>query len=96
MRHHRCSRFRGDRRVGGRGCRGCCRQFRRRLRSFFYGGRLGFYSTLQLVANLLRNLQRNGTGVGLLFGNAKTRQKVNDGFRLDLQFAGQFVNSDLG
>jgi hypothetical protein len=31
----------------------------------------------------------------LLFRDSIPRQQVNDGFRLDLQFAGQLVNSDL-
>jgi len=31
----------------------------------------------------------------LLFRYAETGQKVNDCFRLDLEFAGQLVNSDL-
>ncbi len=31
----------------------------------------------------------------LLFRDAVPRQQVNDGFRLDLQFAGQLVDSDL-
>jgi len=33
--------------------------------------------------------------VRLLFRYAETGQKVNDRFRLDLEFAGQLVNSDL-
>src|SRR5579885_395581 len=31
----------------------------------------------------------------LLFRDPVLRQQVNDGFRLDLEFAGQFVDSDL-
>jgi len=31
----------------------------------------------------------------LLFRYAVPRQQVNDGFGLDLEFAGQFVDSDL-
>ncbi len=31
-----------------------------------------------------------------LFGDAEAGQQVNDCFRLDLEFAGQFVDSDLG
>lgn len=31
----------------------------------------------------------------LLLGDPVTGQKINDGLRFDLKFAGQFVNSDL-
>jgi hypothetical protein len=33
--------------------------------------------------------------MGFLFGDTKSGQKVNNGFRFDLQFARQFVDSDL-
>jgi len=98
MSYSRRSRLRGNWRVGGsRWCRRR-RQFRCRLGRFFRGGNcscLRFCSALQLAANLLRNFQGDGTGVGLLFRNAKSGQKINDGFCLDLQLAGQFVDSDL-
>jgi hypothetical protein len=56
---------------------------------FFLGG------SLNLFAHLLRDVLRDGARVRLFFRDAIPRQQVNDGFRLDLQFAGQFVNSDL-
>jgi hypothetical protein len=48
-----------------------------------------------MVLNLFRNVGRDRTGVRFLFGNAKTRQKVNDGFRLDLEFARELIDADL-
>jgi len=59
--------------------------------------RLGLFfgSALNLFAHLFRNVRGDRTRVRLLFRDAVPRQKVNDGFRLDLEFAGQLVNSDL-
>jgi len=57
--------------------------------------RFFFSHALNLFANLLRNILGNGARVRLFFRYAIPRQQVNDGFRLDLQFAGQFVDSDL-
>lgn len=74
---------------------------RSRFRRCFFRGTLGFRSafgiryTLQVMFNFFRDVGRNGTGVGLLFGNAKTGQKVNDGFRLDLEFARELIDADL-
>lgn len=88
-------------------CR-CCRGVRRSMTgsvrrgrrswSFLDGDRngLGFERALELMANFLGNVDRNRAGVGLLFTHTKARKQVNDCFRLDLQLAGQFVNSDLG
>jgi len=56
---------------------------------FFFGG------SLNLFAHLLGDVRRDRTRVRLLFRDAVARQQVNDGFSLDLQFAGQLVNSDL-
>jgi len=56
----------------------------------FLRGALGFRSGLgvgyarQMVLHLLGNVSRNRTGVCFLLCNAKTWQKVNNGFRLDL------------
>jgi hypothetical protein len=47
------------------------------------------------MLNLFRDIGGNRTGVGFLFGNAKTGQKVNDGLRLDLEFARELINADL-
>jgi hypothetical protein len=65
--------------------------------SFLDGDRngLGLGGTLELMANLLGDVRGNGAGVGLLFSNTQARQEVNDGFGLDFQLAGQFVNTDL-
>ena len=57
--------------------------------------RLGFGSALQLTANLVGDIDRDRTGVGLLFGHTKTGQEVDDGLRFDLELTGQFVNTDL-
>ena len=55
-----------------------------------------FLGTLQLASHLVGDVERNGTGVRFLLGYAKAREKVNDGLGLDLEFTGEFVNSDLG
>jgi hypothetical protein len=34
--------------------------------------------------------------MGLLFGYAKSRQEVNNGLGLDLEFTGEFVDAYLG
>jgi len=56
---------------------------------FFFGG------SLNLFAHLLGDVGRDRARVRLLFRDAVARQQVNDGLRLDFQFAGQFVDSDL-
>ena len=72
------------------------------FRSRFFCGALGFGSglgvgdTLQMALHLFGDISGNRTGVGFLFGDTKTGQKVNDGFGLDLQLASQLVNADLG
>lgn len=63
--------------------------------AFGFGGGFGVRDTLQVVLNFFRNIGGNGTGVRFLFGNAETCQKVNDGFRLDLEFAGELIDADL-
>ena len=93
MRHGRCRRFRSHRGSGNR------RRLHRRLCRllYFHGdGRFWLRGALQLAANLFRDVNWDGTGVSLLLGYAKTRQKVNDCFRFDLELSGQFINSDLG
>jgi len=54
-----------------------------------------FGHALNLFAHFLRDVLGNRARVRLFFRYAIPRQQVNDGFRLDLQFAGQFVDSDL-
>jgi hypothetical protein len=48
-----------------------------------------------MVLNFFRDIGGNRAGVGLLFGNAESGQKVNDGFRLDLEFARELIDADL-
>jgi hypothetical protein len=48
-----------------------------------------------MLADFFRNIRRNGTRVRFLFGDAVPGQQVNNGFRLDLQFASQLINPDL-
>jgi hypothetical protein len=77
-----------------RPAQGCfCRRFLGRAFGFSRG--FGIGNTFQVVLNLFRHIGGNRTGVRFLFGNAKTGQKVNDGFRLDLEFARQLINADL-
>jgi hypothetical protein len=56
---------------------------------------LRFRNALNLLAHFLGDVHRNRTRVRLLFRDAEPGQKVNDRFGLDLQLAGQFVDSDL-
>jgi hypothetical protein len=51
--------------------------------------------TLNLLAHFLSDVLRNRARVRLLFRNSIPGQQINDGFRLDLEFAGQLVDSDL-
>jgi len=51
--------------------------------------------TLQMFANFFCNFDGDRTGMRFLFRYAVTRQKVNDSFRLNLEFTGQFVDADL-
>ena len=67
-------------------CRFLCGRFRR----------FGTGHTLQVMPNFLGNIHGDGTRMCLLFGYAKTRQKVNDGFGLDLKLAGEFIDAYLG
>jgi hypothetical protein len=69
-----------------------CRFFRD---AFGFRGGLGIRDTLQMVLNFFRDIGGNRAGVGLLFGNAESGQKVNNGFRLDLEFARELIDADL-
>jgi hypothetical protein len=57
--------------------------------------RFGFGDSLNLLAHFFCHIGRNRARMGLLFRDAIPGQKVNDGFGLDLQLAGQLINSDL-
>jgi hypothetical protein len=48
-----------------------------------------------MVLNFFRDIFRNRTGVRFLFGDAKPGQKVNDGLRLDFEFARELIDADL-
>jgi hypothetical protein len=48
-----------------------------------------------MILNFFGYIGRNRTRVRFLFGYAKTSQKVNDGFRLDLEFARELIDADL-
>jgi len=48
-----------------------------------------------MLADFYRDILGDGTRVRLLFGDAVTGEQVNNGFGLDLQLAGQLVDSDL-
>jgi len=61
--------------------------------SFCLGFR--FRDPLNFLSYFFRNVGRNRTGVRLFFRDSETGQKINDRFGLDLQFAGQFVDSNL-
>ena len=55
----------------------------------------GFRLTLKVLANFFRDIHWDGAGVRLLFRDAVAGQKVNDRFGLNLELAGQLINSDL-
>ena len=77
-------------------CRFCCRVLRFFLRlGLCFCRCFGVSYSLDMFAHLLRDIRGNGTRVRLLFRDAVPGQQVNNGFRLDLQFAGQLINSDL-
>jgi hypothetical protein len=87
-------RHRNRRRPHSRGFRRRILRFFFRLsRSFRQGFRFG--SALNLLTHFLRDVHRNRTRVRLFFRNAVAGQKINDRLGLDLQLAGQLVDSDL-
>lgn len=61
-----------------------------------FGGCLRIGDTLQMMTNPLGNFDGDRTGMSLLLGYPKTRQKVNNCFGLHLEFTGEFINADLG
>ena len=67
---------------------------RLRLGSLLDGFR--FSGALQDVSNFFGDVDGDRAGVGFLFGNTKAGQKVDDGFGLDLQLAGELVDANLG
>jgi len=77
------------------------RGLRRRFLRFFvrFGSRFRvrflFGRALNLFAHLLRDIRRNRARVRLLFRYAVPGQQIDNGLGLDLEFAGQLVNSDL-
>jgi len=91
--HRRCRGSSRSRRGRGTARGRFCRCFFRCALGFRGAFRIRY--TLQVMLNFFRNIGGNRTGVGLLLGNAKTGQKVNDGFRLDLEFARELIDADL-
>jgi hypothetical protein len=47
------------------------------------------------MLNFFGHIGRNRTRVRFLFSYAKTSQEVNNGFRLDLEFARELIDADL-
>jgi hypothetical protein len=64
--------------------------------AFRIGSCLGVSDIFQMMADFFGSFDGDRTGVRLFFGYAKSRKKVNDGFCLDLEFAGEFIDTDLG
>jgi hypothetical protein len=60
-----------------------------------FGLGFGFGLSQQILADFFCDVYRNRARVRLLFRDAVPWQEVNNGLGLDLQFAGQLVNSDL-
>jgi hypothetical protein len=77
--------------------RGFCRGFLRFLFHFGrrFGSRFRISNSLEVLAHFLGDIHRDGTRVRLLLRDAIPWQEVDDGFGLDLEFAGQLVDSDL-
>jgi hypothetical protein len=61
-----------------------------------FGGCLSIGDTLQMMTNLFSNFDGDRAGMSFLLGYAETRQKVNNGLGLHLEFTGEFINADLG
>ena len=103
----RSGRFHGGRsyrtrlrRSGSGGRPHPCRLYSSIFRFFFRlccGFRLsfGFRDPLNRFANFFRDIDRNRARMRFLFRDAESGQKINDGLGLDLQLAGQLVDSDL-
>ena len=66
---------------------------------FGFGGsfslRFGFGLAANLLAHFFSDVRWNRARMRLLFRDAVLRQQVNNGFGLDLELPGQFVDSDL-
>jgi hypothetical protein len=60
-----------------------------------FGSSLGLCLTQNLFADFLRDIFRDRARVRLLLGHAIPGQKINNRLRLDLEFAGQLINSNL-
>jgi hypothetical protein len=89
-----CWRCRGGSRPHSRGLCGGILRFLVR----FDGGfclSFGFGLSQKILADFFCHIDWNRARVRLLLRDAIPRQKVNDSFGLDLEFAGQLVDSDL-
>lgn len=72
------------------------RIFRRLIRyRLVLGLRLGLSDRAKMLAHLYRGFHFNRTGMRFLLGDSSFGQIVNDGLCLNLEFASQFVDSDL-
>jgi len=60
-----------------------------------FGGRFGVGERMEVLAHLLGSGDVNRTGVRLFFGDAHRRQEFEDELRLDLEFPGQVVDTNL-
>jgi hypothetical protein len=69
----------------------------RRLISYglLFGFRLRFGEGAKMLAHLYRGFYLDRAGMRFFLGNAGLGQIVDDGLGLDLEFARQFVDSDL-
>ncbi len=65
-----------------------------RLGSRFYLGSF-FGRSQNLLAHLFGDIRGDRARVRFLFRDPIPDQQVNNGFGLDLEFAGQFIDSDL-
>ena len=61
-----------------------------------FGGCLSIGDILQMMTNFFSNFDGDRAGMCFFLGYAETRQKVNNGFGLHLEFTGEFINTDLG
>ena len=61
-----------------------------------FGGCLSIGDTLQMMTNFFSNFDGDRAGMSFFLSYAETRQKVNNGLGLHLEFTGEFINADLG
>jgi hypothetical protein len=60
-----------------------------------FGSRFGVRRSLEVQANLFRDIEIKRARMGFFVGNAKFREVIEDGLRLDLELPGELIDSNL-